>query len=337
MHKRRSVRSFSSSMTGPYLSLCVGAKPLPEGGNIGEVVLFDPAKTELLVLTEKAIPDEIVLAKGLGASKGWAFFCDPQDRCVHITDFMNPWACKSNPKLFTLPPLTSLPSCQTNAVCNAAMSACPDDDKDWVVAIKSLGDQLSFCRPRRDLRWTKITTPLDYFPTSNLMHSKRDGRFYLPGPGGHHLLSYDLNFDKQGYQPEFHELQFRNFPKSFESELELSELFPCSARTNTSYANSRLASKEISYETQQFMVFKEEETTEGRFMCYTDDIGDTCIFISKGEDFCVQVSCFPGLEPNSIYFLGFGLGVYDLTSKTASSFLDPSVTLNQLMVSYWLI
>ncbi|KAL0705657.1 hypothetical protein Bca4012_072082 [Brassica carinata] len=275
-------------MTGPYLSLCVGAKPLPEGGNIGEVVLFDPAKTELLVLTEKAIPDEIVLAKGLGASKGWAFFCDPQDRCVHITDFMNPWACKSNPKLFTLPPLTSLPSCQTNAVCNAAMSACPDDDKDWVVAIKSLGDQLSFCRPRRDLRWTKITTPLDYFPTSNLMHSKRDGRFYLPGPGGHHLLSYDLNFDKQGYQPEFHELQFRNFPKSFESELELSELFPCSARTNTSYANSRLASKEISYETQQFMVFKEEETTEGRFMCYTDDIGDTCIFISKGEDFCVQ-------------------------------------------------
>ncbi|ESQ33858.1 hypothetical protein EUTSA_v10007993mg, partial [Eutrema salsugineum] len=198
MRKSRSVRSFSSYETGPYLSLCVSAKPLPESGNVGEVVLFDPAKEELLELTDKTIPEEIVLANGIGASKGWGIFCDPQDRCVLISDFMNPWSCKSNPKLFTLPPLTPLPSCQTDVVWNVAMSTCPDEDEDWVVGIKSLGDQLSFCRPRRDLRWTKITTPFDHFPTSNLMYSKRDGKFYLPGPGGHHLLSYDLlHLDKK--------------------------------------------------------------------------------------------------------------------------------------------
>lgn len=231
MHKSRSVRSFSSSTTGPYLTLSISSKPLPEGGNIGEVVLFNPAKAELLELTEKTIPGEIVSAKGIGASKGWGFFSDPQDRCVLITDFMNPWSCKSNPKLFTLPPLTPLLSCQTDVVWSVAMSSCPDDDEDWVVGIKSLGDQLSFCRPRRDLRWTKITTPFDFFPTSNLMYSKRDERFYLPGLGGHHLLSYDLNFDKKAYKPEFHELQFRDFPRSLESELDLSELFSSSTRT----------------------------------------------------------------------------------------------------------
>ncbi|CAH2034586.1 unnamed protein product [Thlaspi arvense] len=345
MHKSRSVRSFSSSKTGPFILFNATAKPLPEGGNIGEVVVFDMAKAELLELTEKTIPGEIVSAKGLGASKGWGIFSDPQDRCVLITDFMNPWSCKSNPKLFTLPPLTPLPLCQTDVVWSVAMSSCPDDDQDWVVGIKSLGDQLSFCRPRRDLRWTKIQTPRGHFPTSNLMYSKRDGRFYLPALGGHHLLSYDLHLDK----PEFHELQFRDFPESLEPELDLSELISSSSRTEHLvespsgderflikwYANSCLASKKVSYETQLFMVFREEETTEGRLMCYTDDIGDLCIFISKGEAFCVPASSFPGLQPNSIYFIGFGFGVHDLTTRTTTTLQGPKDSLDQVLVPYW--
>ncbi|CAA7014241.1 unnamed protein product [Microthlaspi erraticum] len=144
LHKSRSLRSFSSSTTGPYLTTSISVKPLPEGGNIGEVVIFDVAKADLVELTEKTIPGDIITAKSLGASKGWGFFSDPQDRCVLITDFMNPRSCKSNPKLFTLPPLTPLLSCQTDVVWSVAMSSFPDDDEDWVVAIKSLGDQLMF-------------------------------------------------------------------------------------------------------------------------------------------------------------------------------------------------
>ncbi|VVA97457.1 unnamed protein product [Arabis nemorensis] len=208
----------------------------------------------------------------------------------------------------------------------------------FVVSL-SLGNQLSFCRPRRDLRWTKVSTPLDFFPTSNLMYSKKDNKFYLPGPGGHHLLSYDLEFNK-----EFHELQFRNFPEAFKYDSELSEMVPYSTRTDYLvespsgderflvkwYAKGGLASKNIYYDTQRIMVFREEETLEGRFMCYTDDIGDLCIFVSKGESFCVQASSYPGLKPNSIYFIGFGLGAYDLTTRTASSFQAP-------IKVYWIV
>lgn len=336
-------------MTGPYVSLSMSVEHLPEGGKTGEVVLFDPAKQKLVELKEKAIPQEIISAKGFGASKGWLFFCDPQDRCVLMTDFMNPWACKSNPKLFTLPPLTPLPCCQTDLVWNVATSSCPDEEEeeDWVVGIKSLGDQLSFCRPRRDLRWTNISTPSDYFPTSNLMYSKKDKKFYLTGPGGHHLFSYDLQFNR-----EFHELKFHNFTEAFKYDLEITEMLPSSTRTDYLvespsgderflvkwYAKGGLdSSKKVSYETQRIMVFREEETLEGRFMCYTDDIGDLSIFISKAEAFCVPTSSFPGLKPNSIYFLGFGLGTYDLTTRTASTFHVPGgvLDLGRVWAPYW--
>lgn len=82
-------------------------------------------------------------------------------------------------------------------------------------------------------------------------------------------------------------------------------------------------------------MFREEETTEGRFMCYTDDIGDMCIFVSKGEAFCIPASSFPGLKPNSIYFIGFGVGVYDLTTRTSSSFQAPKGVLNFPWAPYW--
>ncbi|CAA7059513.1 unnamed protein product [Microthlaspi erraticum] len=204
-HVSASLQALSPYTQEERLLVFIGhgrsVKHLPEGGKVGEVVLFDPAKQKLVELKEKAIPEEIISAKGFGASKGWLFFCDPQDRCVLMSDFMNPWACKSNPKLFTLPPLTPLPSCQTDLVWNVAMFSCPDEEEeDCVVGIKSLGDQLSFCRPHRDLRWTNISTPSDYFPTSNLMYYKKDKKFYLTGPGGHHL-----------FNREFHELKFHNF------------------------------------------------------------------------------------------------------------------------------
>lgn len=82
-------------------------------------------------------------------------------------------------------------------------------------------------------------------------------------------------------------------------------------------------------------MFREEETTEGRFMCYTDDIGDLCIFVSKSEAFCVPASSYPGLKPNSIYFVGFGLGIYDLTTRDVSTFRAPKGALNQIVSPYW--
>ena len=75
------------------------------------------------------------------------------------------------------------------------------------------------------------------------------------------------------------------------------------------------------------MVFREEDqvTAKGtRNMCYTEDIGDLCIFLSKSDPFCVVASSCSGLKPNSIYLMGRRFAVCDLTTGTVSHFDDPN-------------
>ncbi|CAF2160038.1 unnamed protein product [Brassica napus] len=92
-----------------------------------------------------------------------------------------------------------------------------------------------------------------------------------------------------------------------------------------SYAQGYPWSEKFKYMIRRFMVFREEETPQGRYMCYTEDIGDVCIFLSMSEAFCVQATSCPGLRPNSIYFIGKGFGIYSLAdNKTISSFKVPS-------------
>lgn len=176
----------------------------------------------MVTVRDKIIPHKLLGGKGLKASHGWGFSCDPSDRSVFITDLFNPLASKSNPTVIPLPLLTVIDSCQTQVLWNVAMSSSPPDqeDQDWVVAIKFLGRQLSLCRPRRDLCWTNILTSFNHSENSNLMYSKRDQMFYLPAPGGNHLFSYDLNF-KQDKEPKIHECQFRDLPELPQSQWEL--------------------------------------------------------------------------------------------------------------------
>ncbi|CAL9216631.1 unnamed protein product [Arabidopsis halleri] len=201
--------------------------------------------------------------------------------------------------------------------------------------------QLSLCSPHRDLRWTNILTPSDFSENSNLMFSKRDQRFYLPAPGGHHLFSYDLNF-KQDKNPNFHELQFRDLPGLPQAELEL--LYSCcrtkylvTCGVSLHWYSEGYFKNWRGYMTKRFMVFREVETMEGRRnMCYTENIGDICIFLSKSEAFCVEASSCPGLQPNSIYYIGYGFGIYNLSIGTTRSFRPPADAPNQLTAPYWL-
>ncbi|CAN8303932.1 unnamed protein product [Cochlearia groenlandica] len=344
IEKRSNSIRWYTSLKGPYGWLGMSGKE-----KLGQVLLFDASKEEIVEVTSNTTIQQEKLVwdhhQVLGASKGLVVLLDPQDRSLIITSLLS---CQKNPKLFTLPPLTPLLSCQTNVVWNVAMSSCPDDnddDDDYVVGIKSLGDQLSFCRPHLDdLCWTKISTPFDHFPTSNLMYSKRDKRFCLLGPGGHHFLSYDLVdiFNKKHHHHhEFHELHFRDIPKSLAYVSD--EMLPYTLRTEhlvespsgderflvKCYAKCCCLGdddeKSLSYETQMLMVFREEETLDGKYtMCYTEDIGDMCIFISKSDAFCVKATSFPGLTPNSIYFIGFEFGIYHLSTRTISTFYVPT-------------
>ncbi|ANM58297.1 hypothetical protein (DUF295) [Arabidopsis thaliana] len=218
----KSVRLFSTS---PYLTLGSVVEDLPEedGSYIGDILLFDPAKEELVTVRDKTIPEKLVNSRVVGASHGWTFF---SDRCNHnsvcISDLFTPMASKSNTKIIPLPLLTTMIYGQTEAVWNVAMSSSSphqdNEEEDCVVAINFLGSQLSVCRPGRDHGWTNKQIPFICSENSNLMYSKRDQRFYLPAPGGNYLCSWDLHFDND---PKFNELVFLNLPELPQSEWEL--------------------------------------------------------------------------------------------------------------------
>lgn len=84
------------------------------------------------------------------------------------------------------------------------------------------------------------------------------------------------------------------------------------------------------------MVFREKKLTEGRYMHYTEDIGDVCIFISMSEAFCVEASSCPGLKPNSIYFIGHGFGIYNIADTRIHHFQAPEGAPTSFKDPYWL-
>ncbi|CAN6968265.1 unnamed protein product [Brassica oleracea var. botrytis] len=54
------------------------------------------------------------------------------------------------------------------------------------------------------------------------------------------------------------------------------------------------------------------------------------------EAFCLSASMYSGLKPNSIYYIGSGLGYYNLASGTVRSFDPPSGKPLLVHYPYWL-
>lgn len=283
---------------------------------LDDVLLFDAAKEELLTVPDKPHPHELADTTVVASSLGWGFFSGFSDRSLYISDHLNPLSSSS--KVIPLPPLTALSSCQTDVFCNVAMSSSSpsDDDPDLVVAVKFLGRQLSLCRPNRDLRWTNIATPFPFLERSNLMYSNRDRKFYLPLPGSTYLCSWDLHFT-----PSFRKFMYTNRPKLSQSEHQLLDSCSRADYWVESPSGERFLVKCYTNDTLErdpvFMVFREEGMTD---MCYTEDIGDLCIFISESDPFCVLAGSCPGLVPNSIYLTESVFGVYHLPTKSLRHF-----------------
>lgn len=102
------------------------------------------------------------------------------------------------------------------------------------------------------------------------------------------------------------------------------------------------------HKTKKFMVLREKEigyvwSKDDKTMIYTEDIGDYCIFLGHSQAYCVPASSSPGLKPNCIYFVGYSFGVYDLTTKTCTTFLTKEtyekdsdiVPMRSLGFPYW--
>ncbi|KAG7537924.1 hypothetical protein ISN44_As13g017690 [Arabidopsis suecica] len=299
---RRSNGFSSSSLQTPPCTI-VGAAPC--GADLGKLVIMNATKNSCTDL-EKKVPLELVYSDPMvtiGASHGWVATLK-DDRILRLQDDLNPYASDTDPKRISLPPLVTLPRCQTQVVTNVAMSSSSPEDEDCVVAVKFLGSQLSFCRPAQaNSEWINFRIASPCFYSSPVMFSKTHDMFCIPGSGGHLIGSWDPRTHK--HKPKFQRLRFQNLPELTKTKRKLwqscctSERLVESRSTGETFLvklyRKATASGTVKMQTKALMVFKLDE--EGNAV-YTKDIGDLCIFISQAEPFAV-----PGLCPNWVQVL----------------------------------
>ncbi|KAL0649248.1 hypothetical protein Bca4012_091939 [Brassica carinata] len=146
----------------------------------------------LIDCTPKKVPMELAKEMGtIGASHGWV--ATLKNGVVCLQDDLDLHASYTDPKRISLPPLVTLPNCQTRVVTNVAMSSSSPEDEDCIVAVKFLGPQLSLCRPsQRDCTWSNIRITDPSFFSSHVMYSKRDDMFSMMASGGNYTGSWDL-------------------------------------------------------------------------------------------------------------------------------------------------
>ncbi|KAF8116840.1 hypothetical protein N665_0014s0101 [Sinapis alba] len=291
---------------------CSILKAVPCGADLGRLEVFWASPCNYL--EKKKVPMELMNeTEVIGSSNGWVATLK-NDCILRLQDDLNPAASDVHPKRFPLPPLVTLPHCQTKLVTN---------DEDCVVAVKFLGPQLSFCRPSRsNYGWINVRIENSCFYSSNVFFSKKDQMFRLVGSGGHLVGSWDLHEHK--HSPKLQKLRFRNLPKLSKATRELldmcstTEYLVESESTGETFLVKRYMKTNPEFikemKTEFLMVFNIDE--QGNAV-YTKDIGDLCIFLSKSEPFSVPASSFPGLTSNRVM-------IFDV-DEFAFAFLKDSV------------
>ncbi|KAJ4911346.1 hypothetical protein Rs2_05967 [Raphanus sativus] len=242
----------------------------------------------------------------IGASNGWVATLNGKDGILRLQDDLNPYASYTDPKRIPLPPLVTLPRCQTQIVTNVSMSSSSPEDEDCVVAVKFLGPQLSFCRPAQSKpEWVNIRIDNPCFYSSRVMFSKKDKVFRILGAGGHLMGSWDL----QNHKHKIQRLHFENIPELTKPTNELMDsccTYEHLVESDTTgetfmlkqYKKTGKILKGVAkMKTRNLMVFKLDN--EGNAV-YTGDIGDLVIFLSKSEPFCVPASSLRRMLPNCV-------------------------------------
>ncbi|KAG2311222.1 hypothetical protein Bca52824_022779 [Brassica carinata] len=265
----------------------------------------------VVTTSEKKLPKEVIGQTLFGSSQGWVASMDSKDLPVNLTDLYKPLV--SSPRVIPLPSLGFYSRPFTTEL--SLSSSCPDQNQeDFTVAAKFCGTHLSVC--------------LASLPLSSCI--PRETKPSISSVKGLYMGSLHLSNMKKK-KIRYQEVRLCNFPKipgemldrcftskhlveSPSGDLFLVKYAQCSYNTEDQNGEA----EGIHSKTKRFMVFREDE--KRRYFSYTEDIGDLCIVLSKGEALCVSSSMYPGLKPNSIYYIGHGLGSYDLASGTVYSF-----------------
>ncbi|KFK42209.1 hypothetical protein AALP_AA2G225500 [Arabis alpina] len=301
--------SASSSSQSPPCYVWCGSICEADLRNIRIRKVTEPKSFPLEKMVHRDLLNEDTIIT-IGSCHGWVGTMK-EDGILLLQDDLNPFASYSHPKRIPLPPLVTLPGCQTKMVTNVSMSSSSPEDEDCVVAVKFLGPQLSFCRPgQSNPEWTNIRIKNQCFHSSRVMFSEKDKMFCLPGSGGYLIGSWDLKDPKD--KAKIQRLRFQNLPELTKTKCEL--LHSCS--TSEHLVESRPTgetfllkwyrkatpngSLKLKMKTRALMVFKLDH--EGNAV-YTQDIGDLSIFLSKSEPFCVPATSFHGLSYSSVEFM----------------------------------
>ncbi|KAG2256148.1 hypothetical protein Bca52824_075442 [Brassica carinata] len=287
--------SFSSSLQQTPPCAIISVSPCPYADEIGNLNIKN-ANERSVTHVEKDVPGELScplkhfrfgILGTIGSAHGWV--ATPQeDGRVRLQDDLNPAASYTDPKHISLPPLVTLPYCQTQLVTNVSMSSSSPEEENCVVAIKFFGPQLSLCRPaaQSNSEWINIR---------------------IANPCGHLIGSWDLGEHKD--HPKIQMLRFHNLAELTMSKLEI--LHSCSTSEHLVESQTigetflikcfRKTTRSMldmpKMKTEALLVFKLDE--EGNAV-YTEDIGDLVIFLSRAEPFCVPASSFPGMYPNRV-------------------------------------
>ncbi|KAG2310516.1 hypothetical protein Bca52824_022073 [Brassica carinata] len=273
-----------------------------EENKITDYWVFNPRSEKIINITGKKFPKVLsgrcIL---LGGSRGWAVFMSLPDNTIHLSQVFNPWCSESSPKTITLPPLADhlVPHVEMSG--HVSLSTYfPNQDDDYIVCFTIFGSKLCYCMPNRDSDWAIIDIPFSYDIDSNVVYSQKD------------------------QIAKFMRLQFENFPLMPQYEWELLASCLQSGYIAESSSGERFIVQwyvktcKLSYReklkenTKRFMVFRIEDDggqlLQGTKIIakYTENIGDA--------------SKFPGLRPNSIYYVGYGFGVYDISKKSSREY-----------------
>ncbi|XP_010446868.1 PREDICTED: uncharacterized protein LOC104729603 isoform X1 [Camelina sativa] len=339
------ARCFSSSSIYYVVSADPCGSTLRDGdiGNLNIRALGDTYR-----VTEKKVPMELLEGKvTIGASHGWV--ATMKNGVVRLQDDLDPCASDTDPKRISLPPLVTLPHCQTNIVTNVAMSTSSPEDEDCIVAIKFMGPQLSLCRPaERNCKWTNIRITDPSFFSSHVMYSKRDDMFSMPASRGHYTGSWDLG--RYIHKPKLQMLRLpEDDPHPEMTKSELQRLDSCCRKQQYLVESLRPGEtfmvkwytesspiRKTCRDWDHFLVLRLDE--EGNAV-YTKDIGDLSIFLSKAEPFCLPASLYDRSKnsvssladhafgsKNSVYFLAdheFGIVRIHDNSKKGRPFTCP--------------
>ncbi|XP_010450257.1 PREDICTED: uncharacterized protein LOC104732474 [Camelina sativa] len=322
----RSSSGFSpTSLQTPACNI-TDAIPCVDRADLGKLVIANANETSCTFL-EKKVPMELVKNPmvTIGSSHGWIATLK-EDGILRLQDDLNPHASYTEPKHIPLPPLVTLPHCQTQIVTNVSMSSSSPEDEDCVVAVKFLGPQLSFCRPAQsNSEWINIRIANACFHSSRVMFSERHGKFCILGSGGHIIASWDLlHTHKQN--PKFQRLRFKNLPKLTKTKRELMDSCYKSehlveSRTTGETFLVKLYRKAVcrgmsKLRTKVLMVFRLDDKGNA---VYTQDIGDLCIILAKSEPFCISIGSGPRMfYPNHVDFQDGGeAGYFNLAKSTS--------------------